>query len=1028
MEEKLYKGNAKLGPTKNKLTKLLIQSFFVGSFLAFYEIASSALFVSFVDSFNVPLVLVGVGLVAAVLGITFKQFIVIQPKYCILAYLVLAFLPLIIYLHVHYSSNIFSIYLIYGSFFIVNVFFPLLFAEYIKRTDEFKISSSILKKTGFGILGGAICAGLAVLLQSPNLPILFLFSFISVVIASLVGFDDLRIVYQMPIDQALERLEPISNVFDRKEVNVRKALFFSGLSVFSFANIYCYFIGVSQQFYSNGSTVDQHAVVLFFSSIVVITSVFIFVFRIFIPAKFYRNNSLLFLLIISPLLLLLFSVLCVFLSFIAQSTPSYYILLFVSIVITYLVQTVLRSEIESPSFKSYYYSIDQKIRASAEWYIGSFSPHVFLVLSGLIIYILLFFSQRMVWGTTLPVVFQILIAIFWGFFIVKLFLTYKSSLKRVLEKMVENVKRPNVEEVMFDQSLVLKLNHYRRTNSIEFLALLPRMLQSSFLQDRLEALTFIHEFYLIRFHSEVADLASNYSSDQSGTMARGIIAEFTQDLSFHINKEYCLEMGQSSNVRQRQRLASLLAIRYEPSYIPHLQLLLRDSSEPVVLSSLFTVMALKVEDVLYSLIELLQSDKYYLEAFFALSVLKDIKIEPLEIAFLKPKTSKLAKACIIKLVAEHGSVDARQFIFNKLNIHDRYLKQTVLNQLLHLSWAIDLDKRWQVQELLKGIFEDLAVSNALYINSLMCNFDGTLLSVLEKEVALNYENVFLLLSILYDTQTIVSLRALIESKVEVNYMVELIDLILGDQEKALLMPFIENSTPAQLYRYILDNYSVEKMKADELLDYILLRDINHSSRWTKVCAITVYPKLERPMASDALVSHLFNSDEILQETAARVLFDIDKPKYHSVMSRLKSDVKEKIEGKMLKEAFQQWTNLYDKTYFLSNVSVFKGVSLDRVSQIAEELQATIYQDGDLVFTGTMDQWMEILIVVRGQVVLDAESGENKIVWSAGEVIAMKILTEINAKHFSLSARGETLVYLISNQIFHQFLFEESNLT
>lgn len=1025
MEKKQDLGKHHTEPIKAAIPLLVLNTFFVGAFLSSFEIGASTLYLSFISASHLPLTLVMAGCMALLVVILFHRYL--SQKHCkgLLLHLLFFALPLVSYFLILLTSNVFCIHLVYMFFLMINLSLPLLMSRCYKAILAYRHTPHFLHKNTLSFLSGGILAGAVVLLLKPSTNSLFLLSSLF----GLLSFLLQSYVYKLDTGkvnfETHEKFLKIADLKDKHNEGVGLAFLFLGLSVFSSVNVFCYYLSVGQQFYSADSSIDQGALQFFFSSMVVATAVMVVLFKILVPSRFFRNYSLLVLLVATPVVLSLLCLLCFALSITALNVPSFYILLFVSSLITQVVLYTMKSEIEAPAFQSFYYSFDRKLRKRLEVNIEFFYSHILFIASGVLVFLFTYLASLFVVPFFVSMGVQLLACSYWIYVVVRLFRSYKGSLKKMLQQMeTSSLNMHTATDQLANESLIHRLHQYRKTNAYLFQDLLLVCLKSESLAERLVALAYVKDLYFIRFHQEVADIASSHADDQSGLNARELMAEFAQDLSFHFNVEHCLALGQSSRSAQRQRLASILAIRYDQAYFPYIQLLLRDSSADVLHSVLFTVIHLKLADVEYSLVELLQS-ACYSDAYSALGAIGSLNIEPLVVAFHKPRTGLLPKACMIKLISKQDSLEARQFIFSKLNIQDAYLRQTIYNQLLELRWAIDEERRWQIHEQLKAVFENLAISKALHYNALTEGLKGPILLALERETKTNHDNVFLLLSILYEPKTISSLRALIDSKAELNYLLGLIDLITNDREKALLLPFVENRTAEELNTFILETYSVEKMKAIDLLDYILMRDINSTSRWTKVCAMQNYPLLAEKSATDALVSHLFNSDELLQETAARVLFDIDRSRYHTVMLRLKPSVKEMIEAKILKEAFQQRTNIYDRASFLFEVDNFRTCSFDRISRIAEEVSVRNFAEKEIIYRGGVDSMNDVLIVVSGRISsLTTGSGRTQH-WSPREVLIPSLLDQVFYADIQITAENDALVYLLPLAKFDLYLFEKS---
>src|SRR6185369_10386232 len=97
-----------------------------------------------------------------------------------------------------------------------------------------------------------------------------------------------------------------------------------------------------------------------------------------------------------------------------------------------------------------------------------------------------------------------------------------------------------------------------------------------------------------------------------------------------------------------------------------------------------------------------------------------------------------------------------------------------------------------------------------------------------------------------------------------------------DQElKPKLFPLLDQTSTQHKLETLQLFYPRENYTAIQSINYILNRDFNLNNRWTKACAIHATAYMSDFRISRGLVAQVFNTDKLLQETAAWVIYNKD---------------------------------------------------------------------------------------------------------------------------------------------------------
>ncbi len=247
---------------------------------------------------------------------------------------------------------------------------------------------------------------------------------------------------------------------------------------------------------------------------------------------------------------------------------------------------------------------------------------------------------------------------------------------------------------------------------------------------------------------------------------------------------------------------------------------------------------------------------------------------------------------------------------------------------------------------------------------------------LREEITQNYDQITMLLSILYDPQSVELVRENIESGDPDNiaFAMELLDLFLDQELKPKLMPLLDDSSTEDKLRLLQLHYPRESYTPIQVINYILNRDFNLSNRWTKVCAIHAAAFMQDFRVSRGLIAQVFNSDRLLQETAAWVIYNKDKRGYENISERLpgrdKKYLDSSIESNQLLDGLEDGFFLgIEMVMFIKQLPVFQKIHGSLICDLADKITPVELMRGEKMQLLTPEDNGIILIVAHGEVTL-----------------------------------------------------------
>ncbi|MCK5170651.1 MAG: hypothetical protein KAQ75_12295, partial [Bacteroidales bacterium] len=298
---------------------------------------------------------------------------------------------------------------------------------------------------------------------------------------------------------------------------------------------------------------------------------------------------------------------------------------------------------------------------------------------------------------------------------------------------------------------------------------------------------------------------------------------------------------------------------------------------------------------------------------------------------------------------------------------------------------------------------------------------------LKEEITANNELLYLLLSLAYDAKSIMHVKENIESATAegISYALELLELFVHEEIKPKLFPVVEDISLIEKIKQLQNYYPVEKLLFNDLIISIINRDINETNIWTKVCAIFAFSEIENNEIPNDLIAHLFNSHEILRETAGIVINGIDKEQFNSIGKRLNQIYRDELDNTIDLLSFSKNHLLVEKTWFLKSIEYFKNVDGRYLYELAKSMNNLSYESyelSDIIVSDLKDK----VLLIKGATVSLSIDDEEKLKLIEGELYDMNEILKDAKRKISLNLQGETTIFYIEKNdlIYNMFDFHK----
>ncbi len=682
----------------------------------------------------------------------------------------------------------------------------------------------------------------------------------------------------------------------------------------------------------------------FFEATVVIFS---FLFTTFATDRINQDYGLRISLIINPVLLILFTVSALALGYFFGFDPaitgrSSVVYFFIAIAMGKLFLNSLKDAIDNPTFKFYYVPIDKELKIDAQTKIeGSVMALASVIAGGLIVLInrVKVFDLLTITAFTIPILF------IWYWVVNRMYIGYRQTLQSSLIKNKSAIEKEVVREYTMDSVLGKEINSGAEEKVVYGLKLMeklePALFESSLLQLAESKIKKVRQFAVDKIQE--LGLAVSEGNEIKGLASQAAgAAEDSDFLSISIDK--LMKLSKSPKQSDRILGAKLLRKLTNQKTIFILLELLRDADPKVRGEALLTSRKVKRPETFGVLIELLSSPVYSHQASAALKEVGEAVLPHLETAFHKSGQSELVMLKLIQIMGHIGGKEGMSLLWKKIDYPDKRIVRQILYSLRLINYTATGRESLDVKELL-----DIEMSKTLWNLAALEELpeESYFLLVrdaLKEEIRENYDHLTLLLSLLYEPESVQLVRTNVEvgSPDSIQYALELLDLFVEQDLKPKLIPLFDDSSVQDKLEKLQIYFPRENYTPIQTINYILNRDFNYNNRWTKVCALHSTAYIPDFRVSRGLVSQMFNRDKLLQETAAWVVYNKDREAYQTISDRLpvrdKKFLDSAIENNQLLEGLDDGFFLgIEMVMLIKKLPVFQGISGRILSDLADKI-------------------------------------------------------------------------------------------
>ncbi|OFX23081.1 MAG: hypothetical protein A2041_06135 [Bacteroidetes bacterium GWA2_31_9b] len=1020
---------------KSSVLIFLFQSVFLGIFYGAFDVGAHALFLNVYPASMIPKAYVISGIVGIILTTIYAR---LQSRYsfsrlAIFNLLFISILTVILRVLFQITESPWIVFLVFIMMGPLNIMALLGFWGTIGRMFTLRQGKRLFGVIDTGQIFGAILSTFAIPVlitfgfEQKNLLLLSSVSvFFAFVIQIIISFKyNLNQEIQKDVKKIKNRLPELL-----KDKYVLHMAIFIVMSMLSAFFIQYSFLSVTKDNYPDPDNLTE-----FLGAFTGSLLLFTFLFKTFVYSKLMKTYGLKVSILISSFLLGIFSIVAVligtFLGY--SSTASGFIFFFLIIALSRLFSKALKDAVEAPSFKILYQSLKAEIRYDVQAYVDGTINEIAALSAGLMLAFLGLFEFFKLIHFSYSL---IIILIIWFIVSRKLYSEYKLSLQKSLAEY--KGKKHDESELVFvvdksldsdsvtDQQVLSSMNVFFELHPFKYEHRLEQLAINNKGKIGENALTKILDYKFIGSAFNIKDKIKINPESSNNERFNLLIEKFGKKIDKSPEPSQVIQYTKSKISEEKIVAAYLIGKYYNESYYIYLKALLRDLDKEVKIAAIKAITLNKQVDFCQLIIEYLEINGLYQYANDSLVTIGEGALPYLDQAFYKTGTTECVLKRIVKIIGEIGGNQAIKILVKKLDHPKKEILKQVLIALKNCNFKTDeqsISIIHQIIEVQIGVIG----WNISALNTLReANKFGFLNDALQEEQKENYDTLFLLLSLAYDPKSIMHVKENIESGTTegISYALELLDLFIYDEIKPKLFPIVEDISISEKIQELQNFYPIERFNISDLLISIINRDINNISVWTKACALYAFSEIVDSQVPDDVVAHLFNSNNILRQTAAYTISIINRSHFDSISYRIQNKYLEEFENIFNYADFDRNNLLIEKIFYLKSVSYLKNIKGVILIELAENLFTLNFDNPKEEIFEVPEINNKILFTRYGQ--LTIKSNNSEISLSGNEIFDFRDFPDKLLTNITLIKDEHTLIYYINrNDLFiNMFDYQE----
>jgi AAA family ATP:ADP antiporter len=687
--------------------------------------------------------------------------------------------------------------------------------------------------------------------------------------------------------------------------------------------------------------------------------------------------------------------------------------------------------IELPSLRVLFRTLDLRFVNSIKPRLeGSFRMAA-LLLAGLSLFALLSFNLGRSLFLNLFILFLILVWLPIAILLVK---SYQNALRDYIRRLKTSKRAIGQELLNSDEkshSLINSPDHVKSVNALSIIERLEPLTHEKHLISLLETESADLRKYLLERIDENALLSSlpklkelqqtEHPKQQNGYLPK-LISRFEIKLMTGNSKNSVENIVDSSTLTDRILAAEIIGNSGNQNWGEYLLHLSRDFEPEVKLASVKAMARLGNLNHSYVLIGYLTTPAYYPYAFEALVKIGDPALPFMEQMFLLPEADNTLLSRIVRIYGKIGTPAAIEFLLAKIENQNRTISRQALLALREAKFQSTPGNINRILNDIVRLINIMSWNFAAYSSIRNSRHFRLLKDALNSEIKDNYNTLYHLLALAYNSTSIGNIKNMLleGNDTDISFAIELLDQVVNEEIKQVFFPVVENISVKERFKLLQYFFQAIKETPEDLIQDIITRDFNQLSLYVKACAIQSILNLKKSEAGTEVIASIFHPNQLIRESAAYVLEQLEPGKLESVYLRLGQDKVNELKSTLSHVQNGIPYLLLDRIRFIKNCNHLQNVSEDVLLEISRALDLHQMKADEEFLVKREDVHFAFMIIIEGTAQINISSGK-VFTFEKNDIIYSDIYVEDNT--FSLRALTDIKFYSLEQEVLNSLMFD-----
>jgi hypothetical protein len=443
-------------------------------------------------------------------------------------------------------------------------------------------------------------------------------------------------------------------------------------------------------------------------------------------------------------------------------------------------------------------------------------------------------------------------------------------------------------------------------------------------------------------------------------------------------------------------------------------------------------------DLYNNLIEKLGSLQYGNASFASMVETSEEIFEHLELAFYIAGQKEIVQKRIAQIYGYVGTSKAMELLLKKVTYSNQTVALFCLEMLSKCGYHIeDTDSIKAINEELSNTCEALTWNMSILMDLKRQNASQTIIKAMESELETDYDKIFSLMALIYDSNSVNLVKENIRSgdPDRADFAIELLEIFVSETSKMMLKTLLNSSSMSQKIETMQDFFPTDPMPLEKAFFAIIQKDYKWLNIWTKSCALYELSQISDYNDQTIFLANVVNPNTMISELSAKTLYKKDNAVFEEKLNRInnRKNYQKSVESALKVQQdedlaeFSLPTLKFEIAKFLQEIPEFsniEGLTLAKIANNAELIRGTT---GEILANYENYDKLDYFVIYQGNILIQNEDETFSKKYTEKMLICRLEFLGKERQIISLIAKTDFVVYKFNAEILHQIMSLEENI-